>query len=404
MVSAITIVCTGLAVTCFMSCDRFEKSAPRSHSVIAQRANTRPTERVESVIIDEKARQTGWQGSRLSGGQTLSVVHFSSGTDGWLGSLEGTFQKTTDGGVTWKSVGPLTQKDAYVASVFFVNRLVGWVAFRKTAIDMLKYRENRASIMRTTDGGITWFEQYVEEALDIGRIDFVDEQEGWAAGSRYLMRKTLQGDHLVLHTHDGGQHWEDVSKQLNLVLPRSLNAGYVADIKALSSSRAILFTTGGRVVRTQDGGKNWEEVASIQDESDKSVMPRMGVLESNKVWAVGGADSIEGMWGVLARMDTDGSWIIYRLTGVFFKDALFLSDSEVVVCGSMPSNNAAARPGGARDAVILSSIDGGRNWTILFREKRIGKVYSLALADRKRIYAVGDGGLIVRVELPPIGR
>ncbi len=82
--------------------------------------------------------------------------------------------RTTNGGASWSGfpVEPPVGSSTFYSSVFFLNRNVGWVA---NAFD---------PVAGTTNGGTTWT---THNPLGGGtgaitRLDFVDQQNGWASG------------------------------------------------------------------------------------------------------------------------------------------------------------------------------------------------------------------------------
>ena len=57
---------------------------------------------------------------------------------------------------------------------------------------------NEGTILKTSDGGSNWVEQY-NGTETFYSVDFVDANEGWAVGE----------DGIVRHTVNGGQTWPE---------------------------------------------------------------------------------------------------------------------------------------------------------------------------------------------------
>jgi photosystem II stability/assembly factor-like uncharacterized protein len=72
----------------------------------------------------------------------------------------------------------------YVESLYFADADTGWVAGGDNDLGKILY---------TTDGGLTWQEQYSGDLILFG-IDFTDAMNGWAVGWTGA----------ILHTETGG--------------------------------------------------------------------------------------------------------------------------------------------------------------------------------------------------------
>jgi hypothetical protein len=90
---------------------------------------------------------------------------------------------TSDGGLHWQTV-PLKETPV---SLFFLNENLGWMVTSK-------------GLWQTLEAGRTWT-KLPKVPADIFRVQFVDENNGWAIGPK----KT------ALETHDGGKTWSPLS-------------------------------------------------------------------------------------------------------------------------------------------------------------------------------------------------
>jgi len=158
---------------------------------------------------------------------TNSKVFFSSGHPSFGGNIG--FQKTEDGGFTWKKVsngvnGPV---DFHAMTVSAVNPdlIFGWY---------------RGALQRTTDGGKNWEVVSNTNVPIVGlAADPKDENIVYAASPQGLMVSKNQG-----------KDWS------------SLLSGFVSTIaiNPQDSQKLISFSEKLKLARSSDGGKNWEPV------------------------------------------------------------------------------------------------------------------------------------------------
>ncbi|MCZ6776055.1 MAG: YCF48-related protein [Ignavibacteria bacterium] len=147
--------------------------------------------------------------------------------------------KTTDGGTIWAEQdteythGPLSVP---LHSAFFVNSDMGWVVGGIAWVSV---------IAKTTDGGQTWTHQIFQPPtpeLDVGRLNwvhFVDDTTGWIVGRVFPGIREL-----ILKTTNGGTTWfrQDTG------IGSQLFSVYFADEKhgwTVGEDGTILATTNG---------------------------------------------------------------------------------------------------------------------------------------------------------------
>lgn len=183
-------------------------------------------------------------------GQPTSMFPFDANTLVASGS-GGQVYSTSDGGGTWKIHSPLGGDNIDLNDIWFVDRMHGWV----TGYQVLVAGESlRPLLFETTDGGDSWKQVSVDADILPSSVCFIGDQ-GWLAGSRRVVNGDsvkLQG--VLLHTTDGGFHWQRVEL--------GPNEPFLTDVRFADKDHGWLV---GRdtVYRTHDGGKTWTPVMSL---------------------------------------------------------------------------------------------------------------------------------------------
>jgi photosystem II stability/assembly factor-like uncharacterized protein len=134
--------------------------------------------------------------------------------------------------------------DAQLADVTFVSASHGWTV------------GDRGLILHTADGGQHWEEQTSGVTCRLSSVFFLNDKLGWAAGG-YLQPYTQASVGVVLQTRDGGKTW---SIQRDRILPAIRQIGFFDSHNgwAVGQSSA-LFPAG--VYITSDGGRSWTAVS-----------------------------------------------------------------------------------------------------------------------------------------------
>jgi photosystem II stability/assembly factor-like uncharacterized protein len=169
-----------------------------------------------------------------------SRIGWAFGQDGYPGN--GRIVASTDGGLTWTEQYPGTF--SYFNSGFFVDSLTGWVV-------------GNAVILKTTDGGATWLDQDTvftrgPSSVPLHSAYFVNHDTGWVVGG-------ISWVSVIAKTTDGGETWShQIFEPPNPEL----------DIGRLNWVQFVDDTTGwvvGRtfpgaeelIIKTTDGGTTW---------------------------------------------------------------------------------------------------------------------------------------------------
>jgi photosystem II stability/assembly factor-like uncharacterized protein len=145
--------------------------------------------------------------------------------------------KTTNNGQSWdrKYITGLVDSSGEISKFFFINSQIGW------AVTV------RGAIIKTTDGGDSWFAQLNAGASVIFRsLHFVDSLYGWTANSNKRPFKTT----------DGGNTWVE---QTNLSFWHTHDVYFTCP----DSGWIINEYTSTILYRTSNGGLSWMEVPEI---------------------------------------------------------------------------------------------------------------------------------------------
>ena len=186
----------------------------------------------------------------------LLEIQFLNELDAW-GITETEIVRTNDGGITWYDVTPedLTETGATVET-FILDKDHVWV--QKPDFNNFP---NNGLLYHTADGGLTW--AISSTPFSGGDLSFIDENRGWmladlgvGAGSNAVA---------VFQTGDGGATWVQTytNDPNNPESGDSLPLGGIkADLMPLDMQTAwvggVVYSPGTvYLYRTEDGGRNW---------------------------------------------------------------------------------------------------------------------------------------------------
>lgn len=368
-------------------------SKPKERAATSDPFSQQRVATIESIIHDDDSLLWKSNIRLLPNQESLTSIQFFDQKNGLIATHEGSVYRTTNGGNRWERIKPPIPKGAYISSLFFTNISNGWIAFGLNSSDVLEPRGNKVWLFRTKDGGQSWSLQYQNEAVQLLRVRFANQQEGWAVGTQFVMRDTLQTVPFLIRTTDEGAHWIDLSGNLSITRPGN---GFT-DVFADGSSDATLLTWNGDLFRTVNGGQDWQQLAALHNEPKQTYMGRLVKLPTGALLAAGGADSLEGFWGVLTRLESNGAFRVYR-ANCYISDILSISETTLLVAGHIiiPGSGFTTSQ---RQGVILHSSDGGQTWSTVYRSAA-PSINALTLSDSSTVWAVGEGGLVLSLSIP----
>jgi len=176
-------------------------------------------------------------------------------------SPSGNSVRSTDGGVTWFDMDTLgASSDGEPLDISFVDTLHGWVI------------DSRENIRYTDNSGDSW--TIIATGFNVKRLKMTTLNTGRAISDSELFKTT-----------DGGVNWQSVMDQPGL-----------RAIAFCDSSQGAIVGLGGLLLRTSDAGETW-----VRDTSEfTSDLYDVFMLDSNHVWAVGANGLVLGFgdWAI----------------------------------------------------------------------------------------------------------
>jgi photosystem II stability/assembly factor-like uncharacterized protein len=179
----------------------------------------------------------------------------------WASGSEGTFVRTTDGGVTWQasSVPGASGRELRDIEAFDADNAILLAAGAP------------AKIYKTTDGGLTWTETYNNDTPGV----FFNSMAFWDSQTGVAFSDPVEGSFLIIRTTNGGESWEAVPPT-DIPLPLDGEAGFAASgtMVAVQGEANAWMGTGGataRVLRSTDRGVTWSIAETPMRSGDSSM-------------------------------------------------------------------------------------------------------------------------------------
>jgi photosystem II stability/assembly factor-like uncharacterized protein len=280
--------------------------------------STEPPQRIGGLSFpDPKDGFAIDQGQNL-GPSSQPTSHLVSATTGKLLS-------TTDGGQSWKLVGPIDtgNEPAFFWQSYFVSPLHGW------AVGQIYSLPSKGIVLSTQDGGQSWVRQTLPEEPATWRwslhgVLFLDDNVGWACGPSFIFW-TVNGGRTWNQSHAAQWDYKDLGFDRPGVVWASEWEG----------TGFAISTDWGRSFKALDGPRsNFVGPASLVFFRDRGIMANENLYETFD----GGEH-----WSV-KDLDHDHH-------GGFWFEAARAMDGSLVAIGS-------------RESVVFAfnSRDGGRTW------------------------------------------
>lgn len=271
---------------------------------------------------------------------------------------------TSSDGSNWNQASVPVQST--LTSVFFINNQLGWAV------------GHDATILNTTDGGVTWKIQLYKPEIEKPLFDviFKSPNEGVAIGAYGL----------TFRTQDGGKSWHNEFHD-ELLFPE--DATYLSELKLedeiayldeasfilphfnrLVLDGRTLYVVGeiGLIAKSNDFGKQWVPLESIYQGSFFDIAR-----------TTQGSLLVVGLRGHVFRSQTNGtSWqLIKTNTTALINDIVISEDGRIFLL--------------ANNGTLLESLDDGQSFSLKIQLD--GKALIAGTWFNNKLMAVSDVGI-----------
>ena len=291
----------------------------------------------------------GWTKLKSPTNETLRRLYFVDEKNGWAVSLGGKIINTTDAGKTWEIQN--SSVTSPIVDIFFINPNRGWaitypseppfgttilttanggkiwtkdsVFFANEIFSTIVFLDESKGyiggngIKKTTDGGLTWKNSFIEpggvSTLPINKFSFYSKTFGYACGGR------IDVAGVVWRTTDGGNNWSSIG-----LSPDQIYDVYIVDSLnaiSLSGDPELLYPIG--IIKTTDAGVTW----NFKELSFFGISFAIDFLNSKDGWSAAG-------FKFLATNDGGETWseqFIFDSTIVY--DLQFVDEYTGFACG-----------------------------------------------------------------------
>lgn len=245
---------------------------------------------------------------------------------------------------------------AWLHSVFFVDQNRGWAV------------GSRGSLLSTSDGGRSWQKSKPTED-SIRDVYFSDELNGWLVCERniYELQSNSEPRAYLMKTSDGGGHWKRVNMRGADFDGRLMRAIFTR------AGRGWAFGEGGALYATHDSGSNWIKLQA----PTRYLLLGGSFIDENSGWLVGAGGTI------LQTSDGGETWHRSQLpatTQVRFNATSFVDARLGWAVGS----------GGS----IYRTTNGGRSWQSQISGVTLD-LFDVKFLDAVEGWAVGNEGIVL---------
>jgi photosystem II stability/assembly factor-like uncharacterized protein len=217
-----------------------------------------------------------------------------------------------------------TSSLAWLHAVYFLDQDRGWAV------------GSRGTLLATENGGKSWQARPQPTQDTIRDIYFSDESDGWLLCERniYDLKSNDEPRAYLMRTTDGGEHWQRTNLHGANVDARLMRALFS------SGGRGWAFGEGGAIFMTRDSGANWTKLQT----PTHYLLLGGSFVDENTGWLVG-ADAT-----ILQTSDGGETWRQGRMApaNVRFNATSFVNVRQGWAVGS--------------DGAIYRTINGGRSW------------------------------------------
>ncbi len=383
-----------------------------------EETETSSNQGAESLILYTEDGGKNWR-RQSSGifGHPLQKVYFRNETDGWCVGEGGVVIHTTDSGKTWQRIESGTQNDLHSLDL---ENTIGWIvgdwgtvlmtvdggktfnkvvgnAFEEKSIKgidlvddyngwLITYNTpndsvNSGYIYHTTDGGLTWKEQFSTKSA-LFDVQFIDKMTGWVVGDKRSLYVTKDGGNTwKLITEGSNQRHKEEYNQPEYLGKEPLHTFTLYDIDFIDNQYGWIVGDLGVVLHTSSGGKKdgssvWKHQRGgprFHNSSD-GVLLGVDFVSSKLGWAVGENGTIlhTRNGGITWESQSNPTHLLF--------DICITSQNMGFVVGDR--------------GTILQTSDGGANWQP--QDSRTAECFGgTHFVSPQKGWAVAEAGVIL---------
>ena len=306
----------------------------------------------------------------------LNGVFFYDAYHGWAVGDSGVILNTSDGGETWNQQTSGTSLD--LCSVCFINQDKGWITGK------LIYPDS-GIILRTLNGGNNWDLVFNPPGTRMVDIFFIDSLNGWAVGEVDGWYGTHGSP--IFFSSNGGQTWDQISGlyEIKSIQFMDENNGWAAG-GSVSGSTGYPYTI---MFLTSDGGNTWVEKISNQG---TGLLGVVYFIDQDVGWAAGGNPGLNGPTFSTILYTTNGgeSWVTQNsLSNRVLTDICFTDLQNGWAIGGYTSVSWVPD-----SSVILHTENRGADWQIISSPSP-EQLNSLCFPEPDKGWIVGCNGTIM---------
>jgi photosystem II stability/assembly factor-like uncharacterized protein len=316
-----------------------------------------------SLAYPSSAQTQPWKKLQSPVNITLRYLSFVDSLTGWAAGEAGTIIRTTDGGDSWEVQNSTVR--TFIMDIFFVDENLGWALTLK---DVFPFN---SVILKTTNGGDEWTaENFPDSSKLIRTIFFFDSLNGFVGGS------------YIAHTSDSGNNWVESDIDSNMV------SGFPV-YKFNFLNRQFGYACGGRIDvagvtwRTTNSGLNWTAQGISADEV-------FDIFIFDSLSAITLSGDPEGLYPI-ADLKTTNAGLTWNYTELSFFGLSFNIDFRTYNEGWSASGYK-----------FLLTTNRGETWSE-FETPDSAVVYDLQFLDARTGYAVGENGVILKLDPTLVG-
>ena len=331
--------------------------------------------RVLSVIAALILAAPAW--TTQSSGVTARLRGVSAVGDrvAWASGSGGTVLRTTDGGVTWQTLSVPGAEQLDFRDVDAFSDQIAYVLSIGSG--------DSSRIYKTNDAGKTWTLQFTNTDPKA----FFDAMAFWDANRGIAFSDSVDGQLVILRTMDGGKSWTRVP---GAGLPPALdNEGAFAasgtNVAVMGRDHVWIGTSVSRVLRSSDGGITWSAASTPIATGSSAGIFSIAFRDTEHGLIVGGDYRKEGEAIDNAAMTSDGgrTWTMVKGLSGFRSVVSYLP-------GASTPTVIAVGPQGADQ-----STDDGRSWTPVTGATGL---HTFSVAKRGNVgWGAGENGRIMRL-------